>query len=278
MQTKRLLLFSTHITRLAATGRTYLWTFTLREAVDYTVCRIAWNRLLTYLRRRNPSWSGVRVYEVHPGKWGISHGLHVHVLTNRFHDIQGVRSVCLNSGWGRCHVTRVRKGREFYVMKYLSKTRPEALKGWRLVATFGMPDRSRMSDIICEGLRPALMRLAARWARSVRWNTRLSMVARWEHRYIRGEWCAAVAIALHGQKRFRSRGRRIFEWVVEDRVLWRDQVIPGWKASPLWAPIVPLFDPFQTHWGRDIQKQDFVANKAAQKKPAYAWAVSVGQH
>lgn len=132
--------------------RSYLWTFTQREAIDYEAFRKAWNRLLTYLKRALPEWGGIRVYEVHPGPGcgapeGFSHGLHAHVLCNSFFDVRIVRAVANKAGWGRVHVAKASKGKGEYLAKYLDKKRPPALKGWRLWAPFGNIDRTRVSDV-----------------------------------------------------------------------------------------------------------------------------------
>jgi hypothetical protein len=131
--------------------RSYLWTFTQPEAIDYVAFRIAWNRLLTMLKRAVPGFQGLRVYEVHPGTShapeGFSHGLHVHALCNQRYEITIIRAICKKAGWGRVHVRRANKGMGAYLAKYLTKKRPPALKGWRLWAPFGGLDSTKVSDI-----------------------------------------------------------------------------------------------------------------------------------
>lgn len=244
---RRLLTFHSNIDRLAAGGRTYLWTFTLADAVDYAALRTAWNRLLTYLRRDSSLWAGVRVYEVHPGRWGeFSHGLHVHVVTNRYHHVDQVRRVAMAAGWGRIHVTRVRKGREYYVTKYLTKERPVALKGWRLTALFGFTERTRLADVVVESVRASLMRLVHRWYRLSRWDVKQSIVAAWYHRYLSGRFSIGVECALRGQWRFQPRGFNVARWVSQEgeapRQLsflgggLREPVLAGFGAvHPLWS-------------------------------------------
>jgi len=173
-----------NLARLKKDGRLYLWTFTRAEVEDYLEIRRHWNRLLTYLRRRLPNWRGVRVYEVHPGRWNeYSHGLHVHVVCNCFHDVNVIRNVAKSARWGRVHVTRVRPGSEMYVGKYIGKKRPEALKGWRLQATFGMKkgERTSQADIICDSLRSTLFRIghAIPQFREMRWPAKLMTITRW---------------------------------------------------------------------------------------------------
>jgi len=192
MLVRPLMAFQSNIDRLKKDGRLYLWTFTLSDCVAYLDLRIAWNRLLTYLKRQLPSWAGVRVYEVHPGKWNeFSHGLHVHVVCNKFHKVDLIRDVAKSARWGRVHVQRLRPGTEYYAGKYLSKERPPALKGWRLQATFGMPlgFRTRLCDIVCESMRDSLFRIghALDAFRGLGWQEKLSTVATWHWQIVAGE-------------------------------------------------------------------------------------------
>lgn len=254
---RRLLCLHANIDRLSKNGRCYLWTFTLGEAEDYDLTRIRWNRLLTYLKRRLPAWAGVRVYEVHPGRYGeFSHGLHVHCICNKFHDVDLVRSVAKSAQWGRVHVLRVRKGAEYYVAKYLRKARPDALKGWRLHATFGLPVRTRLADIIVESARASLMRLAHKWHKTAAWNVKQEIVRAWDFKRVAGEWCAAVAVALAGQFRFDGRQRLHRGWVREDRQAMHTRQL-AWGFHPRQGRLVaPQFDPFGSCWGPDLRGSD----------------------
>lgn len=118
--------------RLAEMGRLYFWTFTLPVKMDITDTRKRWNHMLTLLRKQWPRMCGLRVFEMHD-----SHGLHVHLLTNRFIDVNTARSLASRAGWGRIHVKRYPASRVGYLGKYLSKERPPCFKGWRLWAGFG---------------------------------------------------------------------------------------------------------------------------------------------
>lgn len=142
-------------------GGLALWTFTRIWAEDYDVTREAWNSLLTMLRKAFPAFCGVRVYEVHPGKQirlpkrfeDVSHGLHVHVVTNKFFSWHKLKAICAKSkGWGKPHVQWREKALEAaaYLAKYLTKARPDALTGWRLWASFGRFEKIRRSDIPVE--------------------------------------------------------------------------------------------------------------------------------
>lgn len=239
---RRLFCLHANLDRLAKQGRCYLWTFTFRDAVDYTALRKAWNRLLTYLRRRMPLWEGVRVYEVHPGKYGeFSHGLHVHVVSNRRHDAHTVWDAARAAGWGRCHVVRVKKDRLYYVSKYLAKSRPPALAGWRLHATFGMKQRTRLADIVCHSVRADLMRYVCRTFPELGWMAKQDTVLSLYHRYLQGRTSATLAIALGASH----------EW----RGPWK-----GWVALTA-AELAARIDPHETCWGRDVRLFDVVANR-----------------
>jgi len=198
MLTRRYFAFRSNVQRL---GGAYLslWTFTLVDVVEPKEFTKAWNRLLTYLKRHQPKWSGVRVYELHPGKWGeFSHGLHVHVVTNKFFDLTWVLKIAKSAGWGRIHwqpLTRPESAE--YIGKYLNKKRPGALKGMRLQATFGMRF-TRLRDIEIQSTRARLFRSAPemafpdgrKWIER-NWMEKLQLVARLEWEVVaRGlEWC-----------------------------------------------------------------------------------------
>jgi len=257
---RRLLCFQSNIDRLSKHGRCYLWTFTRLEAEDFLTTRAEWNKLLTYLRRSLPAWAGVRVYEVHPGKWGeFSHGLHVHAITNKFHDVNEVRQACKTAGWGRCHVVRCRKGSEYYIGKYLRKQRPESLRGWRLHATFGLQTRTRLADIVCEGVRASLMRYICRAAPGLGWCEKLGQVRALHHRYIQGRFSLGVLRALSGH-----RYSGIFRRWVERSAVSRNVDLNSWGFHPRQSPsVLPVFNPHATCWGIDLRKADYVANRAA---------------
>jgi hypothetical protein len=118
--------------RLADLGKIYFWTFTFKDVLDLKETRKRWNHLLTLIRREWPKACGLRVFELHE-----SHGLHVHLLTNKFIHVNVCRQMAKRSGWGRIHVVRITKDRTGYLAKYLSKDRPGGLKRWRLWAAFG---------------------------------------------------------------------------------------------------------------------------------------------
>ena len=201
MLSRRYIAFMSNVDAIAngKNRKLHLWTFTFADAVDVVELRTRWNKLLTYLRRWNPRWSGVRVYEMHPGKWGWrSHGVHVHVITNERFDITGVLKCVKQAGWGRTNVTKVPYDRRFYAGKYLNKARTPCLKGWRLMACFNLPAWSRLRDIVLNSTRSRLFRHCAgmsdmtgnSWDQ-MPWHHKLEMVAAAEWSVIaRGlVWC-----------------------------------------------------------------------------------------
>lgn len=124
--------FQMSVERLAERGRLYFWTFTFKEKLDIIETRKRWNHLLTLMKQTWPKMCGLRVFELHK-----SHGLHVHLLTDRFIDVNRARELAKRAGWGRIHVKRIPASKAGYLGKYLSKERPPCFKRWRLWATFG---------------------------------------------------------------------------------------------------------------------------------------------
>jgi hypothetical protein len=65
----------------------FLWHFTFREVLAVKETRKHWNHFLTILQREWPNLQGLRVFELHE-----EHGLHVHLITNRFIEVNGRES------------------------------------------------------------------------------------------------------------------------------------------------------------------------------------------
>jgi beta-propeller uncharacterized protein DUF5122 len=78
---------------------------------------------------------GIRVFELHQ-----EHGLHVHLVTTSFIDVNRARLLAEKAGWGRIHVKRIPSERVTYLTKYLTKERPECLKRWRVWVVVIQPD------------------------------------------------------------------------------------------------------------------------------------------
>jgi hypothetical protein len=137
----------------------FFWTFTFREVLAVKDTRKRWNHLLTLLVRRWPNLQGLRVFELHK-----EHGLHVHLLTNQFIDVNDARELAEQAGWGRIHVKRAAAEQSGYLAKYLSKERPECLKRWRLWAGFGSGwEWTKVKDVIRQTLFSRIYRACKEW-------------------------------------------------------------------------------------------------------------------
>jgi hypothetical protein len=136
-----------------------MWTFTFKDVLNVKDTRKKWNYLLTLLLRAWPLLQGVRVFELHE-----EHGLHVHLVTNSFIDVNRARVLAEKAGWGRIHVKRIPGGRVSYLAKYLSKDRPECLKRWRLWAGFGANwEWTKVKDVISDSLFSRIYRACKDW-------------------------------------------------------------------------------------------------------------------
>jgi hypothetical protein len=148
--------------------------------------RKKWNHLLTLLKRRWPKLAGLRVFELHK-----NHGLHVHLVTNRWIDVNVARELAFLAGWGRIHVMRIPPERASYLAKYLSKERPECLKGWRMWAGFGDWDWTKVKDVVFDSLFCRIYRAckeAFSWTGNKNFRDRLRLVQWLEIRTITQGW------------------------------------------------------------------------------------------
>ena len=136
----------------------YMWTFTFAEVLNVKDTRKRWNHLLTLMRQRWPQLSGMRVFELHE-----FHGLHVHLATNRFLDVNEARELAKQAGWGRIDVQRIPVERAAYLAKYLSKERPPCLKRWRLWAGFGEWEWTKVKDLITQSRIATIYRACKEW-------------------------------------------------------------------------------------------------------------------
>lgn len=213
-----------------------MWTFTLADVCEVKEFGKRWNKLLIYLKRHQPKWNGIRVFEMHPGRWGeFSHGYHVHVVTSKFYDLTWVLSIAKKAGWGRVdwRPLTTREDGE-YVAKYLQKKRPATLKGVRLVSTFGIKGATRLKDIECVNTRSRIFKMMAktilpdgrRWE-SAGWNERLAIVAAWEWRVVAEDmvWWDDYEMFGHGAPPDFTRLR--------ERL---DSLIPDGKPPEGWVP------------------------------------------
>src|SRR6266567_4411062 len=71
----------------------FLWTFTFKDVLAVKDTRKRWNHLLTLLLRAWPKLQGLRVFELHE-----EHGLHVHLVTNQFIDVNQARELATRAG------------------------------------------------------------------------------------------------------------------------------------------------------------------------------------
>lgn len=159
----------------------YFWTFTFRKLLDLPTARKEWNKFLTLARKWLPSMQGLRVFEMHE-----RHGLHVHVVTTRFINVDHVRSVLnrqKDRQIGRIHVERAEPSIAPYLGKYLSKDREKCLKGWRLWAALDSKSyaHTRVADVIIESLLSsvwAATTAAFRWKGNKQFHRKRSIVFR----------------------------------------------------------------------------------------------------
>jgi hypothetical protein len=136
----------------------FMWTFTFKDTLNIKDTRKKWNYLLTLLKRRWPKLCGLRVFELHK-----THGLHVHLVTTRWIDVNHARQLATQAGWGRLHVVRIPAERASYLGKYLSKERPDCFKHWRLWAGFGDWEWTKVKDVVFESLFCRVYRACKEW-------------------------------------------------------------------------------------------------------------------
>jgi hypothetical protein len=166
----------------------FMWTFTFAEVLDIKATRKRWNYLLTLIKRRWPKLAGLRVFELHK-----NHGLHVHLVTNRWIDVNVARELAQKAGWGRIHVMRIPPERACYLAKYLSKQRPECFKGWRLWAGFGEWEWTKVKDVVFDSLFCRVYRAckeAFSWTGNKNFRDRMRLVQWIEVRTVTEGWDA----------------------------------------------------------------------------------------
>ena len=182
-RTKAAFLFSS---RKLSAESLYMWTFTFAETLSIKDTRKRWNHLLTLLKRRWPNLCGLRFFELHE-----SHGLHVHLVTNRWINVNEARGMAMHAGWGRIHVQKIPLERAAYLAKYLSKDRPPCFRGWRLWAGFGNWDWTRVKDLLFNSRFSRIYRACKEW---LGWQgnkeffERIKVVARMEFHTVCNGW------------------------------------------------------------------------------------------
>jgi len=144
---------------LSKPGPLFQWTFTFEEVVAAKIARKRWNHLLTLLLRSWPTLQGIRVFELHE-----EHGLHVHAIVNQRIDVNVVRELATQAGWGRVHVKQIPAYQASYIGKDLTKKRAPFLRGWRLWAAFGngwQPTKAK--NIVSLSLFSTIYRACKEW-------------------------------------------------------------------------------------------------------------------
>ena len=145
--------------------KVYLWTFTFEELALPKDAYIRWKRFTTRIKRFFPGLGGVRVFEWHPWRACVvekdgaltpmSHGIHIHLITNMFLPVDGVR-ILSDDCFGRIHVIRcnditVPEKLSGYLSKYLRKYMghncPKILKHARLWANWGSWDGTKVREV-----------------------------------------------------------------------------------------------------------------------------------
>ena len=183
MKSKAAFLFAT---RTLGAQSLFMWTFTFKDVLNVKDTRTRWNHLLTLLKRRWPKLAGLRVFELHE-----YHGLHVHLVTNRWIDVNEARRLAQQAGWGRIHVQRIPVERAAYLAKYLSKERPLCFKRWRLWAGFGEWQWTKVKDVFFDCAFTRIYRACKEWLRwkgNAGYRERLLFVSRLEMRTLLEGW------------------------------------------------------------------------------------------
>jgi len=143
------------------------WTFTFPVVLHPVDAARLWQDLSRELRR-SVGFCGVRVFELHPG----GHGLHVHVATSEWFDVNAVRQISKRFGFGRLQVEEWKDGGRLtpgeYMAKYVSKQmqlwQGVKLRGVRWWSTFGrLPDKVRCCDVSVESSRRRLWDAVPDW-------------------------------------------------------------------------------------------------------------------
>ena len=153
-----------NIELLAESGGLKFWTFTLPYEYHPYKAGQMWGDLCRELKR-SLGFSGVRVFELHPG----GHGLHVHAVTTDLIRVEKVRKICKRHGWGRVHVKKINGEKaKNYLAKYLTKQRQSwagaKLSGVRWWGVFGKVEkRVRVVDIECVSVQSEMWKNIPDW-------------------------------------------------------------------------------------------------------------------
>jgi hypothetical protein len=109
-----------------------------------------------------------------------SHGWHIHLVCNKFLDLEKMRPIASREGVGRIDFQNVTKEGARYLGKYLHKHRPGPNKGIPLWVAVGLIDAHRVKDIAVESTRTCAYHTLANaihWFTTLRWTARTQMVS-----------------------------------------------------------------------------------------------------
>jgi hypothetical protein len=131
-----------------------MWTFTFKEVLTVHEAIKRWKALSRLICKCWPFFGGYRFFEMHkpqdPEYPELSHGLHIHMVTEAFLQIDIMRCICDRAGFGRINVIEIPRERAHYVAKYLTKKRPECLRHVRLWAPVGLIESCRVRDVVVD--------------------------------------------------------------------------------------------------------------------------------
>jgi len=148
--------FHINVARMFEAGHPILVTLTFAEVHPIKQAMGLWFQFQRELVRFGHSAgkntiNGLRVAELHDEDES-GHGLHFHVLLNRFVSIEIVRSIAEKYGfyWLQMKECYSASGLSSYLAKYLApRSRPPCLKGKRLWAAFGKWGHSKVKNVVC---------------------------------------------------------------------------------------------------------------------------------
>ena len=134
----------------------YFWTFTFPAVYKPKDATVLWQNFCRELKR-SLGFKGVRVFELHPN----GHGLHIHVFTPDYQNVNEVRSIAHRFGFGRLHVEKwnvhdSEKAAQYmckYVCQDIKKWKDGNCKGIRWWSTFGLGDKVRVKDVTIDSAR-----------------------------------------------------------------------------------------------------------------------------